>query len=58
MIGEDEGDGEKAFQEFSDALNNLDNPALIPVKASFNRIKELSIASETVSKALKKIINV
>ncbi|MFL2995362.1 MAG: hypothetical protein ACJZ1Y_07085 [Candidatus Neomarinimicrobiota bacterium] len=40
MIGEDEGDGEKAFQEFSDALNNLDNPELIPVKASFNRIKE------------------
>ncbi|MFL2995450.1 MAG: hypothetical protein ACJZ1Y_07530 [Candidatus Neomarinimicrobiota bacterium] len=50
MIGEDEGDGEKAFQEFSDALNNLDNPELIPVKASFNRIKEFSIASETVMK--------
>ena len=50
MIGEDEGDGEKAFQEFSDALNNLDNPELIPVKASFNRIEEFSIASETVMK--------
>ena len=50
MIGEDEGDGQKAFQEFSDALNNLDNPELIPVKASFNRIKEFSIASETVMK--------
>ena len=50
MIGEDEGDGEKAFQEFSDALDNLDNPELIPVKASFNRIKEFSIASETVMK--------
>ena len=50
MIGEDEGDGEKAFQEFSDALNKLDNSELIPVKASFNRIKEFSIASESVMK--------
>ena len=50
MIGEDEGDGEKAFQEFSDALNNLDNPELVPVKASFNRIKEFSIASDNVMK--------
>ena len=50
MIGEDEGDGEKAFQDFFDALNNLANPELIPVKASFNRIKKFSIASETVMK--------
>ena len=50
MIGEDKGDGQKAFQEFSNALNNFDNPELIPVKASFNRIKEFSIASETVMK--------
>ena len=50
MIGKDDGDGGKAFQEFSDALNNLDNPELIPIKASFNRIKEFSIASDTVMK--------
>ena len=50
MIGEDEGDGNKAFLEFSEALHNLDNPELIPVKASFNRIKEFSIASESVMK--------
>ena len=48
MIGEDEGDGEKAFKEFSNALNRLDNPELVPVLASFNRIKEFSIASESV----------
>ena len=34
----------------SSTINNLDNPELIPVKASFNRIKEFSIASETVMK--------
>ena len=50
MIGEDDGDGEKAFQEFSDALNTLDNPELIPIKASFNRIKEFSTASDNVMK--------
>ena len=50
MIGEDEGNGDRAFQEFSDALSKLDNPELIPVKASFNRIKEFSVASETIMK--------
>ena len=50
MIGEDEGDGVQAFQEFSDALTKLDNPELVPIKSSFNRIKEFSIASESVMK--------
>ena len=48
MIGEDDGDGDRAFQEFSDALSKLDNPELVPVVTSFNRIKEFSIASEPV----------
>ena len=48
MIGEDEGSGDKAFQEFSDALSKLDNPELVPVVSSFNRIKEFSVASESV----------
>ena len=48
MIGEEEGDAEKAFKEFSDALKKLDNPELVPVVSSFNRIKEFSVASESV----------
>ena len=48
MIGEDDGNGDRAFQEFSDALSKLDNPELVPVVTSFNRIKEFSIASESV----------
>ena len=31
MIGEDDGDEDRAFQEFSDALSKLDNPELVPV---------------------------
>jgi len=50
MIGEDEGDGDKAFLEFSNALKSLDNPELVPVIASFNRINEFSVASESVMK--------
>ena len=48
MIGEDDGDGDRAFQEFSDALSKLDNPELVPIVSSFNRIKEFSVASESV----------
>jgi len=36
--------------EFSNALKVFDNPELIPVIASFNRIEEFSIASESVMK--------
>ena len=31
MIGEEEGNGDKAFQEFLDAIKKLDNPELVPV---------------------------
>ena len=48
MIGEEEGNGDKAFQEFLGAIKKLDNPELVPVVSSFNRIKEFSIASEPV----------
>ena len=48
MIGQDDGDGDRAFQEFSDALSKHDNPELVPVVTSFNRIKEFSIASKSV----------
>ena len=50
MIGEEDGDEQKAFMEFSNALKVLDNSELIPVIASFNRIEEFSIASEPVMK--------
>ena len=48
MIGEDDGDVDQAFQEFSDALIKFNNPELVPVISSFNRIKEFSIASQSV----------
>ena len=50
MIGEEEGDGNLAFNEFSSALNKIKNVELVPVVNSFNRIKEFSIASEAVMK--------
>ena len=50
MIGEEDGDEQTAFMEFSNALKVFDNPELIPVIASFNRIEEFSIASESVMK--------
>ena len=50
MIGEEDGDEQKAFMEFSNALKVLDNSELIPVIASLNRIEEFSIASESVMK--------
>ena len=50
MIGEEDGNGQKAFMEFSNALKTFHNPELIPVLASFNRIEKFSIASEPVMK--------
>ena len=50
MIGEEKGNGDKAFQEFSDALKKLDNPDLVPIKVSFNRIEDFIISSESVIK--------
>ena len=48
MIGEEEGNGDKAFQEFLGAIKKLDNPELVPVVSSLNRIKEFSVASEAI----------
>ena len=50
MIGEQEGNGDKAFQEFLGAIKKLDNPELVPVVSSLNRIKEFSVASEAIMK--------
>ena len=50
MIGEEEGNGDKAFQEFLGAIKKLDNPELVPVVSSLNRIKEFSVASEDIMK--------
>ena len=50
MIGEEEGNGNKAFQEFLGAIKKLDNPELVPVVSSLNRIKEFSVASEAIMK--------
>tara|TARA_B100000686_G_scaffold352766_1_gene455897 strand:+ start:1493 stop:1888 length:396 start_codon:yes stop_codon:yes gene_type:complete len=48
MIGEDEGDGYQAYSEFSSAISKFNNPELIPVVSSFDRIKRFSVASESV----------
>ena len=48
MIGEEEGDGNQAFNEFSSAIRKFNNPELISVVSSFERIKRFSIASEAV----------
>ena len=50
MIGEEEGDGDKAFDEFAEAIHNSENTELIPVLYAFNRIKTFSIASDPVMK--------
>ena len=50
MIGEEGGDGERAFKEFSYALKKNSNTELIPVKKAFRKIKYFSIASDEVMK--------
>ena len=45
MIGEEEGDGNQAFNEFSSAISKFSNPELVPIKTSFKRIKRFSVAS-------------
>ena len=50
MIGEEDGDGDKAFKEFSYALKGSINRELIPVKKAFRKIKNFSIASDEVMK--------
>ena len=48
MIGEEEGDGKKAFDEFAEAIHNSENPELVPILSAFNRIKTFSTGSDPV----------
>ena len=50
MIGEEDGDGDKAFKEFAHALKENGNMELIPVKEVFRKIKYFNIASDQVMK--------
>ena len=50
MIGEEEGDADKAFKEFSSALRKNNNSELIPVKEALGKIKSFSVSSEEVMK--------
>ena len=50
MIGEKDGDGVKAFKEFSKALSINNNTELIPVKEALGKIKFFSVASDEVMK--------
>ena len=43
MIGEDEGDVNKAYIEFKDAINKFDNIELLPIKKAINRINPNNI---------------
>ena len=48
MIGEEDGDGFKAFKEFANALSINNNIELIPVKEALDKIKFFSVASDEV----------
>ncbi len=50
MIGEEEGDADKAFKEFSSALRKNNNSELIPVREALGKIKSFSVSSEEVMK--------
>ena len=50
MIGEEEGDADKAFEEFSSALRKNNNSELIPVRVALGKIKSYSISSDEVMK--------
>ena len=50
MIGEEEGDGDKAFEEFSSALRKNNNSELIPVREALGKIKSFSVSSDEVMK--------
>ena len=50
MIGEEEGDADKAFEEFSRALRKNNNSELIPVREALGKIKSFSISSDEVMK--------
>ena len=50
MIGEEEGNADKAFKEFSSALRKNNNSELIPVREALGKIKSFSVSSEEVMK--------
>ena len=50
MIGEEEGDADKAFKEFSNALRKNNNSELIPVREALGKIKSFSVSSDEVMK--------
>ena len=50
MIGEEEGDADKAFEEFSSALRKNNNSELIPVREALEKIKSFSVSSDEVMK--------
>ena len=50
MIGEEEGDADKAFEEFSGALRKNNNSELIPVREALGKIKSFSVSSDEVMK--------
>lgn len=50
MIGEEEGDADKAFEEFSSALRKNNNSELIPVREALGKIKSFSVSSDEVMK--------
>ena len=50
MIGEEKGDADKAFKEFSNALRANNNSELIPVIEALGKIKSFSVSSDEVMK--------
>ena len=50
MIGEEEGDADKAFKEFSIALRKNNNSELIPVRKALGKINSFSVSSDEVMK--------
>ena len=50
MIGEEEGDADKAFEEFSSALRKNYNSELIPIREALGKIKSFGVSSDEVIK--------
>ena len=50
MIGEEEGDADKAFKEFSSALRKNNNSELVPVREALRKIRSFSVSSDEVMK--------
>ena len=46
MIGEEDGDPEKAFDEFVAGVNKINNPELTPVKNALERVKPYKVESD------------